>query len=63
MTDQQWLTAVLTALDSNMLVELRVLADAPTHNAPETPFSPRSELEISDRCDYDASTRSGIAQL
>ena len=63
MTDQQWLTAVLTALDSNLVYELRVLADKPTQNASETPFSPLSEAAIADLGAYEASCRSGIAQL
>ena len=63
MTDQQWLTAVLTALDSNLVYELRVLADAPVENAPEVPFLPRSEAEIADLGAWEASTRSGSAQL
>ena len=61
MTDQQWIAAVLTAIARETLVELRVLADVPTKNAPETPFSPLSEAEISDKCAWEASTRSGSA--
>ena len=61
MTDQQWLTAVLTALDSNMLVELRVLADVEVKNPPIELYLPLSEAEISDKCAWEASTRSGSA--
>ena len=63
MTDVQWLAAVLTAIEADCLVELRVLADTPVKNAPVALVLPLSEAEISDRLAFEASTRSGIAQL
>ena len=61
MTDQQWLAAVLTAIERETVVELRVLADCKVENAPLRLTLPLSEAEISDKLAWEASCHSGSA--